>query len=61
MAATEADGVTSVTFTRPLDSGDGDDIAIGSGDTPLIFAWDTRSDVIAPHGPNRAMASVDLF
>ena len=58
-----SDGSVGVEFTvtRALATGDADDndFAIGTA-TPVVFAWDTTSDVIGYHGANRLTAEIDF-
>ncbi len=63
VAASEVNGVSSITFRRALSTGDGDDKVIRRGDTqvPIMLAWDSSSDTFAFHGPDRILGRLDLF
>jgi len=61
VSSSEVDGVTTMTFRKVLDSGDENDVPIGTGETPMMFAWMPDTDVLQPHGANRVQANIDLF
>lgn len=53
LSGSESGGVTTITFQRPLSSGDANDKPIVAGGNDVIVAWDTSSDNYGPHGVNR--------
>lgn len=55
----EADGVTEVQFTLPLNSGDDKDRPIGTGDNTVLLAYG-RSDRIVLKHTFRAVLTLDL-
>jgi ferredoxin-NADP reductase len=59
----EEGGKTTITFSRALDTGDGDDKVINRGatDTPVIFAWSKTSDAYGFHAQDFTMGQLDLF
>lgn len=68
LAGSVKDGVTTVTFQRPLDTGDRSrDAVIRSGRMDVIFAWSLQpvqpgvDGGMAYHGASRGTISVDFF
>jgi peroxidase len=61
VSVSTASGVTSFTVRRALATGDASDKPIGSGNTPVVFAWSTSSGSFGYHGPDRAAGSIDFL
>lgn len=61
VSSSQANGVTSITVRRALNTGDANDAVISSGTIPVVFAWDTGSTAYGYHGANKASAAVDFL
>lgn len=61
VSGSEAGGVTRITIRRALKPNDANDKLISTGLQDMVFAWDTSTDTVGPHGANRVTARIDLL